>query len=145
MGLDWIVENKPKDNIEQYYKLKYKLNLLYDYDEFKKESTRNEIINKIKETKEQLKEYSITPQETLDKLDDNKEEEEEKDDKEEFFIGGSFLTSNHDFRGEIISTSELLPELLKEEAYSNHNSSINCYINNIYNGITSLNLFIITS
>ncbi len=104
MGLDWIVENKPNDNIEQYYKLKYKLNLLYDYEAFKKEDTRNESINKIKEIKEQLKEYSITPQETLDKLDDYAEG------ADEYFIG--FLTSNNNFRGELIGTSELLLGLI---------------------------------
>ena len=116
MGLDWIVETKPNnhniDNINEYYKLKYKLHVL---NKCEKNHTE-EIEHMIKELEEEKKCISITPKETLESLVND------DDYFDDFLIGGSFMTSNFDFRGEYVGQSDILAESLKEEAYDNHNA-----------------------
>jgi hypothetical protein len=113
MGLDWLVQNKPCDDYkEKYYKLKYKLSILNKEGEPSEEKSKL-----IKELENEFEEISITPVDTLGELN-----EEEINKLDEIFIGGSFLTSNYDYRGKIIGCADILNEELKEEAYEDHNA-----------------------
>ncbi len=108
MGLDWLVNYKPKiGNEETFYNIKNKIKQL------DKDETDNE--DELESLRNGLKEISITPEDTINSLSS-----EELKDAEDIFEGGSFLTSNHDFRGKVLSYSELIDNDLIEEAYINH-------------------------
>ncbi len=115
MGLDWLVNSKPKlneNNESNFYKIKNKIKRL---DNENNEENENEI----DDLRERLKEISISPEDTINSLT-NLGLEEELNTAKEFLIGGSFLTSNYDFRGGLVSNSDLISEKLTDEAYKNH-------------------------
>jgi hypothetical protein len=108
MGLDWLVNYKPKTGEDNsFYKIKNKIKRL------DKEETNNE--DELESLRNALKEISITPEDTINSLS-----LAELKETEDIFEGGSFLTSNHDFRGQVVSYSELINDDLIEEAYKNH-------------------------
>jgi hypothetical protein len=110
MGLDWIVNYKPiEGNESSFYKIKNRIKKL------DKEAYHSSIENEIDDLRNSLKKISITPEDTINILS-----EQELQETDNIFEGGSFLTSNHDFRGQVISCSELLNETLIEEAYVHH-------------------------
>lgn len=115
MGLDWMLQNKPRDNAddkEEYYKLKYKLKLL-------KSDINYEIIDdtyvEMEQLEEQLNNISISPNETAAILTEN-----EIDILNDCIVGGSFVSKDYDFRGKVIGRADLLDEELQMEAYENH-------------------------
>ncbi len=115
MGLDWLVNSKPKingNNEANFYKIKNKIKKL-DYEN----NIDNE--NEIDELKQSLKEISISPEDTINSLTNQGLE----GDLNEFLLGGSFLTSDHDFRGKLVSNSDLISENLADEAYINHDAN----------------------
>ncbi len=110
MGLDWVVNYKPKNgNESSFYKIKNRIKTL----ENNTNDSSNE--NEIEDLRNSLKNISITPEDTINNLS-----EQELIETEDIFEGGSFLTSNHDFRGKLVAYSELLNDDLIEEAHDNH-------------------------
>jgi hypothetical protein len=114
MGLDWIIEYKPKDNqFELFYKIKHQLKSLYESND----STSEEIASNLEE---QLKNITNSPEYTVNNLNDDGLNE-----YTEFMNNKHYLINIRDFRGEFIAQSELLNDELKEEAYKYHNPE-NC-------------------
>ncbi len=108
MGLDWIVNYKPQEGNEScFYKIKNRIKQL------DKDNNDNEA--EIESLRDSLKAISITPEDTINSLS-----EEELKEVEDVFEGGSFLTSDYDFRGKLVAYSELLNDDLIEEAHTNH-------------------------
>lgn len=120
MGLDWLVNNKPKVNSNnessktEYHKIKNKIKSLEKEEE---DNNSSFLEHEIEDLRNALKEISITPEDTINSLS-----EQELKDTEDIFEGGSFLTSNNDFRGKLVAYSELLNDDLIEEAHENHSA-----------------------
>ncbi len=109
MGLDWLVNYKPiKGKETSFYKIKNRIKHL----EYENNESNNDEIESLQEA---LEDISITPEDTINNLSS-----EELKDANNIFTGGSFLTSNHDFRGQKVSYSELINKKLIEESYQNH-------------------------
>ncbi len=159
MGLDWCLQPKPRENAkdkEEFYQLKSKLKLLsdilYGKDENDIIDENNETTNtidtidtieeensvlekKIEELFERYNSISITPHDSISNLSDN-----DMIKLRNFTFGGSFESNNYDFRGKVISQSDILDETLKSEAYQHHNAE-ECieYGNKLEIFLTSLN------
>ncbi len=121
MGLDWCLQNKPRDNDkdkEEFYRLKYKLKLHRDmeYNEHNEEKLQ-QLEEESEKIKESLNNVSIDPIDLIGNLT-----EDDIIALNDFTIGGVFNPESLDFRGNVVGRSDILDEDLTMEAYEHHNA-----------------------
>ncbi len=117
MGLDWCLQNKPRDNDkEEFYRLKYKLKLHRDleYNENNEEKLQA-LEEESEKLKESLNNVSIEPNDSINIDNDIAT-------LNDCTIGREFNIESLDFRGNVIGQSDILDEDLKMEAYEHHNA-----------------------